>query len=1065
MLGLKNLTSFLLVLCFVGCGLVLHAQETYRDNFGSASYSNNDGTQNFGSNWSETNDDNSPTSGRIEITGGELEFNNLDNRRIERSLDLSAATSVVLTLDYDGSSRGNESLLVQLWNDNTSSFETVSTINSNTSSGNISHSLTADQISANSAIRFRGGDSNWGGSETILVDNIQFSATIAAPNDPPVVTATGDQTYCIGTSQPIVETISITDTDDTTTSSVFIQISNGYVNGEDLLTLTGTHPNITSSWDAVQGELSLTGPALYTEFEAAIQDVEFSSSSSSPAGIRQFSITVGEANYLPSTGHYYQYIPSLGITWTAARDAAALSTYYGLQGYLATLTTQDEADFSGSQASGVGWIGGSDAVTEGVWLWVTGPEAGTNFWNGTAGGSTPNFAFWNTNEPNQSGDEDYAHITHPNVNPNGSWNDLSNTGASSGNYQPQGYVVEYGGMPGDPVLNITAITTLNMDTEDPTASNPSPVSVSCSADVPAPDISVVTDEADNCTTNPTVAFVSDVSDGGSNPEIITRTYSVTDEAGNSINVTQTITINDTTPPVFSSCPTDIVLTNDVGVCGAVASWTLPVATDNCGGVVLTSNNYSSGDSFLPGVTTVVYTATDTAGNTATCSFTVTVSDTELPVVTGPSDTTVSTDTGSCEAVVNYVLPTVTDNCSAGDGTYPVTTDFEVPSRDDLIDECWQFAGTTVSTNGALNGSSSMRTSNLISTESRRLISPLTYFNGTGQITFLHKIDQVRNNNRITVSLVDESNNTTIVFNEIYSSTAVQSEAIDVTLSGNYRVQIDFDTNTNTTDRGRLDNLVLPGLKVADTSGSGACPAASLVLTQTAGLSSGASFPIGTTTNTFEATDAFGNVGTYSFDVTVEDNEDPTASNPVALTVYCSSDIPTPNGNVVTDEADNCTANPTVSFVGDLSDGGSNPEIITRTYSVSDAAGNSINVTQTINVFDIVIDTEPTGQNVFVSDNANFSVSTTNADTYQWQVSTNGGGTFSDITNGSEYAGVTTNTLNVLDVELEKNGYLYRVLVSNSSGSCPQITSTSALLSVRLRTVITNRRITYRVNKS
>ncbi|MBI6118394.1 hypothetical protein I6U49_16905, partial [Salegentibacter sp. F63223] len=59
---------------------------------------------------------------------------------------------------------------------------------------------------------------------------------------------------------------------------------------------------------------------------------------------------------------------------------------------------------------------------------------------------------------------------------------------------------------------------------------------------------MVTDEADNCTANPTVAFVSDVSDGNSNPEIITRTYSVTDDAGNSINVTQEITVNDTTDP-------------------------------------------------------------------------------------------------------------------------------------------------------------------------------------------------------------------------------------------------------------------------------------------------------------------------------------------------------------------------------------------------------------------------------------------------------------------------------------------------------------------------------------
>jgi len=360
---------------------------------------------------------------------------------------------------------------------------------------------------------------------------------------PPVVTATGDQVYCPGSSIPVAESISITDSDDTSTNSVYIQISGGYVNGEDLLTLTGTHPNITASWDATEGKLSLTGPALYTEFEAAIMAVEYSSSAPNPTGTRQFSITAGSANYLPATGHYYEYIPSLGITWTNANTAANARTYFGLQGYLATLTSQAEADFSGSQAAGTGWIGGSDAATEGVWLWVTGPEAGTNFWNGTAGGSSPNFAFWNTGEPNQSGDEDYAHITHPNVNPNGSWNDLSNTGAASGNYQPQGYVVEYGGMPGDPTLNITAVTSITVDNVAPTASNPSPVTVYCSADVPAADTSVVTDEADTCDPNPGVTFIGDVSDGGTDPETITRTYRITDASGNSTDVQQTITVS------------------------------------------------------------------------------------------------------------------------------------------------------------------------------------------------------------------------------------------------------------------------------------------------------------------------------------------------------------------------------------------------------------------------------------------------------------------------------------------------------------------------------------------
>ncbi len=524
-----------------------------------------------------------------------------------------------------------------------------------------------------------------------------------------------------------------------------------------------------------------------------------------------------------------------------------------------------------------------------------------------------------------------------------------------------------------------------------------------------------------------------------------------------------VTISDSLAPVFTSCPSDIVVNNDPGTCGAVVTWTAPTATDNCSSVTFSTNNFSSGDTFLPGVTTVIYTASDAAGNQNTCSFTITVNEVEDPVVTGPADISVNNDAGMCSANVSYALPTATDNCAAGPGTYPLVTDFEVPSRNDLIAECWQFFGSTVSTSSALNGSSSFRTSNLISTESRSLISPLAYFNGSGQITFSHRISQARNSNRLTVSLVDEADVATVVYTETYSSNSTQTAAIDVTLTGNYRVRFDFDTNTNATDRGQLDDVSIPALVIADTSGSGACPAASLQVIQTAGLPSGSDFPVGTTTNTFEVTDAFGNTGSYSFDITVTDTESPTASNPSSLDVYCTADVPAPDPTVVTDESDNC-GSPTVSFISDTSNGGSNPEIITRTYRITDSAGNTTDVTQEINIYDIAITSQPSDATVFVGTNAGFSVIAPNADTYQWQLSTNAGASWANISDGSEYSGTNGSVLTVISPEIDKSGYQYRVLVSNSgASSCPDVISNAALLTVSPRTVITNRRITYRVN--
>lgn len=303
----------------------------------------------------------------------------------------------------------------------------------------------------------------------ILFSNILFAQNVA-----PVLNATGNQIYCPQTAIPIVTNMSIIDPDDTGIVAMYVQISSGYVLGQDLLILTGIHPAINSSWNAIEGKLTLSGTTVnptYLQFIAAIEAVVFNNTSPNPNGQRIFSITVGQANYLESTDHYYQYVSNIGINWLNAKNAAAASTYYGLQGYLATITSVDEVQISGIQASGAGWIGGTDEVSEGTWKWATGPELGTVFWNGAVSGTTPNFAFWNSNEPNNLGEEDYAHVTAPGVGQPGSWNDLTLNGESGGDYQPKGYIVEYGGMPGDPVLQISTTSTITIPQITSTVNN------------------------------------------------------------------------------------------------------------------------------------------------------------------------------------------------------------------------------------------------------------------------------------------------------------------------------------------------------------------------------------------------------------------------------------------------------------------------------------------------------------------------------------------------------------------------------------------------------------------
>ncbi len=137
--------------------------------------------------------------------------------------------------------------------------------------------------------------------------------------------------------------------------------------------------------------------------------------------------------------------------------------------------------------------------------------------------------------------------------------------------------------------------------------------------------------------------------------------------GNTITQTQSVIVEDTTVPEIS-CPGNITKPSAPGVCGANVSFTVS-ASDNCGevdyvctiggtgGVSLTE--VESGDFFPVGTTTVTCTATDAKGLTASCSFDITVNDTEAPMLLTqcPGNITL------CGAqIVSWTPPTPKDNC-------------------------------------------------------------------------------------------------------------------------------------------------------------------------------------------------------------------------------------------------------------------------------------------------------------------------------------------------------------------------------------------------------------------
>jgi hypothetical protein len=159
--------------------------------------------------------------------------------------------------------------------------------------------------------------------------------------------------------------------------------------------------------------------------------------------------------YNPYNGHYYEYVASSGITWTSAKTAAEGRTFEGMTGYLATPTSAEENAFIAAKVNVQAWIGAGDPNTEGHWEWLTGPEAGTQFWSGASSGSAVGGEYnnWSTNEPNDSGgNEDYAHYLT-----SGKWNDFAVNNSSI-----QGYMVEYGGMSGDVSTVKSGVRTLTV---------------------------------------------------------------------------------------------------------------------------------------------------------------------------------------------------------------------------------------------------------------------------------------------------------------------------------------------------------------------------------------------------------------------------------------------------------------------------------------------------------------------------------------------------------------------------------------------------------------------------
>jgi len=207
-----------------------------------------------------------------------------------------------------------------------------------------------------------------------------------------------------------------------------------------------------------------------------------------------------------------------------------------------------------------------------------------------------------------------------------------------------------------------------------------------SASVNLPDYTGTVIVTDNCTATGAIDLAQDPAPGtsisGHNTEQQV-TITATDAAGNQNSCTFTVTFIDNVEPDISCVENQTVPANDD--CEYVHSgigWD-PNPDDNCAGA--TVNFYAQGANpetgtslnnvtFPPGATTVLWTVTDVAGLTATCSFTVSIEDNVKPTASCVENQVVNTSTGACTYTHSGAAWDVTasDNCTVASKVYLLT---------------------------------------------------------------------------------------------------------------------------------------------------------------------------------------------------------------------------------------------------------------------------------------------------------------------------------------------------------------------------------------------------------
>ena len=488
----------------------------------------------------------------------------------------------------------------------------------------------------------------------------------------------------------------------------------------------------------------------------------------------------------------------------------------------------------------------------------------------------------------------------------------------------------------------TSFTITIEDTTAPVAPEaPAPLAVQCADDVPA---AMELTAADICNGTITGVPVDVVTPGDCpNSFVVTRTWTFTDECGNASSVSRTITVEDTEAPVLSNPPTDVTIE-----CGQDIPTYTPEWTDNCGTLTETAVSGLSFDECRE-IQFFTYTATDECGNSSSISWTITIEDTEAPVVPeAPAPLAVQ----CADDVPAAIELTAADICNGTITGVPVdvVTPGDCPNSF-VVTRTWTF------TDECGNASSVSRIITVEDTEAPvapeapapiavqcaddvpAAVELTATDNCSGTITGV-PVDVVTPEDcpnsfvvTRTWTFTDECNNAstvsqTITVEDTEAPVAPEAPAplavqcADDVLAA---VELTATDNCSGTITGVPVDVVTPG----------DCPNSFVV------------------TRTWTFTDECGNASTVSQTITVEDTEAPVLSNPPTdVTIECGQDIPT----YTPEWTDNCGTITETATSGVGID--TCAEIQFFTYTATDECGNSSSTSWTITIEDTTAPVAP-----------------------------------------------------------------------------------------------------------